>query len=90
MRATTGSRRPPIGALLFGGGTLRRAVQTAVVVGSVLVAVNHGDTIAAGQAPPWWKLLLTYCVPFCVTVWGALTVKLSAGEARRDGDAGPS
>ena len=25
--------------------------------------------------PPVWKVLLTYCVPYCVTTWGAATGK---------------
>jgi hypothetical protein len=46
-------------------------------VGSILTAINHGDAILAGDLPPALKVLLTYCVPYCVTTWGALTGKLS-------------
>jgi hypothetical protein len=43
-------------------------------VGSVLVAINQGDTLVAGR---WdmtliWKVPLTYLVPFVVATWGAL------------------
>jgi hypothetical protein len=29
----------------------------------------------AGEFPTLWKVLLTYCVPYCVTTWGAITGK---------------
>ena len=54
---------------------LRRSVGVALVVGSILVAVNHGDTLLAGtwSCSLLWKLPLTYLVPFLVATWGALT-----------------
>jgi hypothetical protein len=53
---------------------LRRSFFTALVVGSILTAINHGNTIAGGDIPAdlYWKIPLTYCVPFCVATWGAL------------------
>jgi hypothetical protein len=53
---------------------LRRSTLIALVVGSVLVAINQGDALVAGR---WdraliWKVLLTYLVPFVVATWGAL------------------
>jgi hypothetical protein len=43
-------------------------------VGTVLVGINQGSTIAdegltAGIA---WPVALTYAIPFCVATWGAL------------------
>jgi uncharacterized RDD family membrane protein YckC len=32
----------------------------------------------SGIYPPPWKVLLTYCVPFCVTTWGAFLGKRAA------------
>jgi hypothetical protein len=43
--------------------------------------INHGDVILAGGSINYLKVALTYCVPFCVTTWGALhgkRVNLSA------------
>ena len=53
---------------------LRRSVLTAIVVGTILVAINQGTVLAAGHFPPSlaWKIPLTYLVPFCVATWGAL------------------
>jgi len=53
---------------------LRRSTLIALVVGSVLVAINQGDMLVAGR---WdlallWKVPLTYLVPFIVATWGAL------------------
>lgn len=68
---------PNIPELLFGGGTPRKAALTALVVGTVLTGINHGDTILSGDYPPVFKVILTYCVPYCVTSWGAATGKLA-------------
>ncbi|XHY19243.1 hypothetical protein SuNHUV7_40590 (plasmid) [Pseudoseohaeicola sp. NH-UV-7] len=68
---------PSIPELLFGGGTPRKAAMTALVVGTVLTGINHGDAILAGDYPPVVKVILTYCVPYCVTSWGAATGKLA-------------
>ena len=57
--------------IAFKDGTPKKAFYTACVVGSILAIINHGDTIIAGTSPPIVKILLTYCVPFCVTTWGA-------------------
>ena len=53
---------------------LRRSSLTALVVGTVLVAINQGNVIAGGDLPRAliWKIPLTFAVPFCVATWGAL------------------
>lgn len=53
---------------------LRRSTLTALVVGTVLVAINQGTVLAEGDFSPAlaWKMPLTYAVPFCVPTWGAL------------------
>ncbi len=53
---------------------IRRSAAVALVVGSVLTAINQGDTLLAGawSAALAWKLPLTYAVPFIVATWGAL------------------
>jgi hypothetical protein len=54
---------------------LLRSLLTALVVGTILVGINQGTTLAAGDFPASlaWKIPLTYLVPFCVTSWGGLT-----------------
>jgi hypothetical protein len=53
---------------------LKRSLVTALVVGTILTAINQGTVIADGEFPAalYWKVPLTYCVPFCVATWGAL------------------
>ena len=54
---------------------LRRSSLTALVVGTVLVAINQGTVLWQGVFPVdlFWKIPLTYSVPFCVATWGALS-----------------
>lgn len=76
MSSTEGMVSPPsILQMIFSDGTPKKAILTSLVVGTVLTAINQGDLILSGQLPPIWKILLTYCVPYCVTTWGAITGK---------------
>ena len=59
----------------FGGGTPLKALLTASVVGTILTIINHGDVIIHGEFPNILKVMLTYCVPFFVTTWGAVLGK---------------
>ena len=58
--------------LAFGDGTPKKALMTALVVGTILTTINHGDVILRGESINYFKILLTYCVPFCVTTRGAI------------------
>ena len=53
---------------------LRRSLLTGLVVGSILTAINQGNIVLNGEFPAslFWKIPLTYSVPFCVATWGAL------------------
>lgn len=51
--------------------TVSRAVKIAAIVGTVLTLLNHGDAIASGHWPVWWKIALTYCVPYSVSTYSA-------------------
>jgi hypothetical protein len=55
---------------------LRRSLITALVVGTVLTAINQGDRLVRGDvtAMVLLKMGLTYCVPFLVSTSGALGV----------------
>ena len=71
---------PDFFELAFSDGTPQKAVMTALVVGTILAIINHGDFILKGESINFFKILLTYCVPYCVTTWGAIhgkRVKLS-------------
>ena len=56
---------------------LRRTLAIAVVVGTVLTAINQGDVIARGDATTTTvvKAALNYLVPFIVSNLGLLAGK---------------
>ena len=53
---------------------LKKSLAACVVVGTILTALNQGDLLLAGQwnTPMWWKIPLTYTVPFMVATYGAM------------------
>jgi membrane protease YdiL (CAAX protease family) len=53
---------------------LRRTALIALVVGSVLFAINHLDEVLRGSATrvTWIKIAVTYLVPFTVSNLGLL------------------
>jgi len=57
---------------------VRRAIRYAVVVGAVLITINHGDAIVRGDltADRWLRMALTVVVPYVVST-------LSSVEALR-------
>jgi hypothetical protein len=55
----------------FAGASVRRSLIVALVIGSVLNAINQGPEIFSGHWPVWWKLILTYFVPFAVASYGS-------------------
>ena len=57
---------------LRGPGVLRRALRTSLLVGTLLVLINHGPTVWQGQLPPLWQMLLTYWVPWGVSAWSSV------------------
>ena len=54
---------------------VRRSLLTALVVGTILTLLNQGDELLSGSWARdfYWKVPLTYCVPYLVATWGALT-----------------
>jgi hypothetical protein len=53
---------------------LKTSLKTSLIVGTILVALNQGDAIITGQLSNalFWKIPLTFLVPFLVASWGAL------------------
>ena len=51
-----------------------RALKTAVLVGVVLIAINHGDALLSGDVDSarLAKILLTLLVPYCVSTWSSV------------------
>ena len=53
---------------------LKRSARVALVVGTVLAALNHGDRVMTGDADlkTLSKIFLTFCVPFCVSTYSSV------------------
>jgi hypothetical protein len=49
--------------------SLRRSLAVALIIGTILNGINQGPKIFSGLV--WWKLVLTYFVPFAVASYGS-------------------
>jgi hypothetical protein len=71
-----GLHRPSLAALIFERGIVRRSLIIGAIVGTILNFINQGDALVTGGPLVAWKLVLTYCVPYCVSTYGAVTARL--------------
>ena len=62
-------------------GVPRRSLVVALVVGTILNLINQGDALIGGGHIVIPKLLLTYCVPYCVSTYGAVSLRLKLMRA---------
>lgn len=48
------------------------AIRVALVIGTLLFAINHGSALLKGQMhlDRWLSAALTYIVPYCVNIHG--------------------
>ena len=70
----------PIGAKSWLGlattrSVVRRATGVAIVVGTILVIINHGDAIVRGDLTigRWLRIVLTVIVPYCVSTYSSVS-----------------
>jgi hypothetical protein len=65
---------------------VRRSLKYALIVGSVLVAINHGDALLGGHvtAGRLGRIALTMLVPYCVAT--SVSVGTARDAARRAAD----
>ncbi len=74
-------------ALATSAGVVRRALLMSVVVGALLITINHGDALLRGELDRarLFKMALTLLVPYCVSTYssvGALRSLRSRGETQ--------
>lgn len=74
--ADTGFQRPPLRAIIFDKGIVRRSAMVALIVGTILNLIAQGDYLIDGTALNYWKICLTYSVPYIVATYGACTARL--------------
>ena len=55
----------------FSWPSVRRSLMVALIIGTLLNAINQGPEILSGHWPILWKLVLTYFVPFAVASYGS-------------------
>lgn len=64
----------------------RRSLKVALIVGTVLALINHGDRLLALDLDPesTLKIVLTYLVPYCVSTWASVQTARAhgAGDSR--------
>jgi hypothetical protein len=60
----------------FSDGVPRRSFFAALFVGTVLNLINQGDSLLGAAPVGWFKIILTYCVPYAVSTYGAVSVQI--------------
>ena len=68
-------------AMFVSGATVPSAGRIALVVGTWLSAMNHGDRILAGSIP-WFRVALNYATPFTVASLGFLAARRRSSVER--------
>ncbi len=60
--------------MLIYGPLVRRSLVIGLIVGTILTAINQGNLLVQGHFPVvlYWKIPLTYAVPYCVATTGAI------------------
>lgn len=63
-----------------------RAIRYAVVVGAILLSINHGDAILRGDLPPdrLLRMGLTMLVPYLVSTFSSVGAMLQMRRQRED------
>jgi hypothetical protein len=58
-------------------GVPRRSLYVALIVGTVLNLINQGEALLGAAPVNWLKIVLTYCVPYAVCTYGAVSHQLA-------------
>jgi hypothetical protein len=68
--------------LAVSDGIPRRSLYVALVVGIILTLINQYDAIPGfgDKSFDTLKAILSFCVPYCVATYGAVTARRAAGE----------
>jgi len=70
--------------LAFRRDVVLRAAKVALVVGTLLIAINHGDALLAGEidAERAVRMLLTMFVPYAVSTYSSVgALRAQSGES---------
>lgn len=61
-------------------GVPMRSLKIAIVVGAILNIINQGDALVSEAPLDWAKIALTFCVPYFVSTYGAVSYRLNASR----------
>src|SRR5262249_6972258 len=61
-------------------GVPRQSLYVALIVGTMLNLINQGDALLGMASINWLKLILTYCVPYVVCTYGAVSYRLKKAD----------
>lgn len=67
---------------------VRRSVRIALIVGTLLVAINQGNHFLSGELPAdtAWKVPLTFLVPYIVSTYAAVgALRANGNRSRKQG-----
>ncbi len=61
-------------ALARRADVVRRALRTALLVGTILMLINHGDALVVGDVdgPRLLRIVLTFLVPYGVATYASV------------------
>ncbi len=67
------------GKALFDRELMPTALKVALIVGTILFAINHGSTLLKGKMTKqqWISGILTYLVPYAVNIHGQYSSQFS-------------
>lgn len=73
-------------SLCFTSQIIKRASVTALVVGAILIIINHGDALLHGQIDTirLFKIILTVFVPYIVSTTSSVSAILNIREKSRN------
>jgi hypothetical protein len=68
------------------GAVVRRALRTAAIVGSLLIAINHGSALLHGDVDGIrvFRMCLTVLVPYAVSTTSSVQALRSVQRGRED------
>jgi hypothetical protein len=72
------NKMPEFLALCFSRSVVRRATYSAIIVGSILILINHADALLRGELDylRLFRIALTMIVPYSVsTASGVITIQ---------------
>lgn len=80
MATGTPANEPDFYSVAFRGDVVRRALKMSVIVGTLLMLINHGDAIWRRDVGGWraLRIVLTYLVPYTVSTLSSTAAIRSA------------